>query len=47
MILLEYACKSDYEMITTHMEREHSTMVNEMEKRYKEEIGRLEISEAR
>ena len=46
-ILLEYACKTDYEMITTQLEKEHGQVVNELEKKYKTEIDRLEVSEAR
>ena len=47
MILLEYACKTDYQMITSQLEKDHHDKVNEMELKYKTEIDKLELSEAR
>ena len=47
MILLEYACKTDYQMITSQLEKDHHEKVNELEHRYKTEIEKLEVSEAR
>jgi hypothetical protein len=58
MILIEYACKTDYQMIITHskrlictviiiiVEKQHEVKVDELETKFKGEIERLEISES-
>ncbi len=47
MILLEYACKTEYQMITRQIEREHGEKLAQLETKYKSEFEKLEKSEAR
>ncbi len=47
MVLLEYACKTDYKLITSQMEKEHQTEVSELVVKYQTEIDKLELSEAK
>lgn len=46
MILLEYACKTDYGMMMRQMEKEHQEQMDEVVSKYQAEIDRLEASEA-
>jgi hypothetical protein len=46
MILLEYACKTDYSMITQQMEKEHQEQIEAVVAKFQAEVDRLESNEA-
>lgn len=44
-ILLEYCCKSNYQMLITKMSTEHQEMIEEKEERFHNEISQLNQNE--
>ncbi|CDW82237.1 UNKNOWN [Stylonychia lemnae] len=45
-VLLEYCCKTDYQLITQQMEKNHQGEVEDIENKYREVIQKLENSES-